>query len=91
MYLLENFWRDDSGAGRDISEIGYAIGALLLVGTMIAIGVTAIKNKGFNVMDDLTSFRAQAPATLDTSIAAPSTSATITNGNSAPTTVTIAN
>lgn len=91
MSLLKEFWQDDSGGGRDISELGYAIGALVLVGTMIGIGVTVIKNKGFSVMEDLSAFSAQAPATLDTSIATPSTSATITNGNSAPTTVTITN
>jgi hypothetical protein len=88
---LKRFWQDDSGEARTIAEIGYIIGAMLFVGTMIAIGVTTVKNKGLNVMSDFTAFKVQAPATLDTSVATPSTSATITTGTSAPTTVTITN
>ena len=87
----KEFWQDDSGEARTIAEIGYIIGAMIFVGTMITIGVTVVKNKGLSVMRDFTAFRVEAPATLDTSIATPSTSATITNGNNAPTTITISN
>ncbi|OPY63690.1 MAG: hypothetical protein A4E56_00413 [Pelotomaculum sp. PtaU1.Bin065] len=91
MEFWKEFWRDDSGEARTIAEIGYIIGAMVFVGTMVAIGVTTVKNKSISVMGDFTSYKVEAPSTLDTTDTSPSTSATITAGTNAPTTITINN